>query len=87
MLGRLQMDVDECIVKYQKISAAAFQAKRSPADVLGRGKDLWKGKGRYKGDRLVEEFKQAALEFEDNEDATLFSNDAKCKVQVDYLPA
>ncbi|KAK8086010.1 FabD/lysophospholipase-like protein [Apiospora phragmitis] len=43
---------------------------------------MLKGKGRYQGDRLVEEFKAAAAEFEGNEDATLSSSATSCKVFV-----
>lgn len=79
MLGRLQMEVDECILKYLEVSAAAFQPKRSRANILGRAKGFLKAEGAYRGDQLVAEFKKAALAFEGNEDAKLLRQDSPCK--------
>ncbi|KAI3322944.1 hypothetical protein HD806DRAFT_545036 [Xylariaceae sp. AK1471] len=82
MLGRLQMGVDECIRKYLDVSSAAFQPKRSKANIFGRAKGFFKGEGAYQGDQLAAEFKKAALDFEGNEDAKLLCPNSLCKVFV-----
>jgi hypothetical protein len=80
MLGRLQMGVDECIRKYLDVSSAAFQPKRSKANIIGRAKGLLKGEGAYQGDQLAAEFKKAALSFEGDENAKLLCPNARCRV-------
>ncbi|KAI0154525.1 hypothetical protein GGR57DRAFT_105052 [Xylariaceae sp. FL1272] len=80
MLGRFHMDIDECIDKYQQIAASAFQERRSRADIIGRGKDVLKAKGRYQSDALIHEFKSAARMIEGDEDAALSSTDMTCRV-------
>ncbi|KAI1358173.1 hypothetical protein F5Y08DRAFT_351165 [Xylaria arbuscula] len=82
MLGRLQMGVDECIRKYLDVSSAAFQPKRSRANIPARAKDLFKAQGAYQEQSLEAEFKKAALEFEGNEDAKLLCTSSPCKVLV-----
>ncbi|KAK0629270.1 acyl transferase/acyl hydrolase/lysophospholipase, partial [Bombardia bombarda] len=84
MLGRLRMDVSECIEKYLQLSSAAFTPKRHNIDLVKRGKDLWRLSGKYRSDSLVSEFKAAAKEIDGDEDATLFDTNADtgCKVFV-----
>ncbi|KAI8945925.1 hypothetical protein F4801DRAFT_97997 [Xylaria longipes] len=82
MLGRLQMEVDGCIRKYLEVSSAAFQPKRSRANIIGRAKGFFKAEGAYQGHQLATEFKKAALEFEGNEDAKLLCQNSPCKVFV-----
>ncbi|KAI0975279.1 hypothetical protein F4678DRAFT_322006 [Xylaria arbuscula] len=82
MLGRLQMGVDECIRKYLDVSSAAFQPKRSRANILARAKDLLRAEGAYQGHQLEIEFKKAALAFEGNEDAKFLCPSSPCKVFV-----
>ncbi|KAI0451208.1 hypothetical protein F5B21DRAFT_390545 [Xylaria acuta] len=82
MLGRLQMEVDECIRKYLEVASAAFQPKRSRANIVGRAKGFLKAEGAYRGDQLAAEFKKAALAFEGNEDAKLLRQDSPCKAFV-----
>lgn len=80
MLGRLQMDIDTCIDKYLKLSASAFQLKRSKANILGKARDLAHLTGAYRSECLVDEFKRAARELEGNEEAKLAHQDATCRV-------
>jgi len=76
------MGVDECIDKYLDLSAEAFRLKRSKMDLLARGRDLWKADGKYRSECLAQEFRNAAMQAEDEPDALLFDPDAKCRVLV-----
>ena len=80
MLGRFHMSVDECIAKYLDLSSAAFQPKRAKLNFLGKGKDLWKADGAYRGERLASEFKVVSKKLEGDEDAKLASADTACRV-------
>ncbi|KAM5354667.1 hypothetical protein ACJ41O_001314 [Fusarium nematophilum] len=82
MLGRLRMDVDECISKYLELSAAAFSLKRTKFDLVGKGKDLWKAAGKYRSDCLAEEFTKAAKLVDGDEEALLYDPQGTCKVFV-----
>ncbi|KAI8936055.1 hypothetical protein NX059_007556 [Plenodomus lindquistii] len=55
MLGRLGMDVEECIKVYQDLSSKVFTPKRGKYNLLGKGKDLWQLSGSFDGDKLAQE--------------------------------
>ncbi|KAF2175094.1 hypothetical protein K469DRAFT_81105 [Zopfia rhizophila CBS 207.26] len=82
MLGRLRMDVDTCINKYVELSSAAFQPKRSKANIFGKAKDLWKTDGAYRSDCLATEFKKLAQALECDEQSKLIHPDTTCRVFV-----
>lgn len=80
MLGRLRMDVPECINRYLELSASAFTPKRSKLNIVGKGKDLWTMSGKYRSDCLVKEFRAASKDFAGDADALLYEPDGRCKV-------
>ncbi|KAK3322992.1 acyl transferase/acyl hydrolase/lysophospholipase, partial [Apodospora peruviana] len=80
MLSRLRMGVDECIEKYIQLSSEAFRLKRSKMDILSRGRDMWKADGKYRSDRLADEFREGARLAERDADTHLFKPDAGCRV-------
>lgn len=80
MLGRLGMDVPECIDKYLQLSASAFTPKRNKINIVGKDKDLWAMSGKYRADNLIEEFKAASREAAGDPDALLHESDGRCRV-------
>lgn len=80
MLGRLRMDIDECIEKYLQLSSAAFQPKRSKMNIVGAVKDKLQARGAYRSETLANEFKKVAKSVEGSEDATLYLPDTNCRV-------
>jgi len=79
MLGRLQMTAEECRQAYLTLSVRIFQPKKS--DLLSRGKDLWKARGRFDSKELEEAVKEVVGNsgFADNLEAFM-KQDLKCKV-------
>ncbi|VUC23726.1 unnamed protein product, partial [Clonostachys rosea] len=82
MLGRLRMDVDECIAKYLDLSVHVFQFKRNKMNILGRGKDFLGANGKYDSERLADMFKFQAKDLEGDGDATILDSQAGCKIFV-----
>ncbi|KAI3320294.1 FabD/lysophospholipase-like protein [Xylariaceae sp. AK1471] len=84
MLGRLRMNVQECIDKYIELSSAAFTPKRSKANALFKIKDKWDVTGSYRSDILVREMRQAVQDYLGSRDpeAMLHDLDPACKVFV-----
>ena len=82
MLGRLRIDVQTCIDMYIKLASAAFEPKRSKANLLSKLKDKWKVQGAYRSDILVREMRQAVQDQLDDKDpeAKLLDPDPVCKV-------
>jgi hypothetical protein len=80
MLGRLRMDIDECIKRYLSLSSTALQLERSKVNAIGQAKSLWKDEGAYQGDALAAEFRKAAYDLEGDEDAKLLWRDSGCRV-------
>jgi hypothetical protein len=80
MLGRLGMSVDECIENYTKLSAKAFELKRSQVNYIGRVTDWWKTDGTCREDNLSDEFKRVAGEKAGDAEALLYCPETPCKV-------
>ncbi|KAI1120636.1 hypothetical protein F5Y10DRAFT_289506 [Nemania abortiva] len=81
MLGRLQMDVDECITKYINLSKKVFQPKRKKFELISKMLDLWTVKGSYDSEALEAEFKNEAHNREGDENA-LLESESSCKIFV-----
>ncbi|CAH0002207.1 unnamed protein product, partial [Clonostachys byssicola] len=82
MLGRLELDVDQCIEKYIELSSKVFQLKRRKVDLLGRSKDWWSADGKYRSESLESQFRDAAKRVGGDEDALLLHEYGTCKVFV-----
>lgn len=80
MLGRLRMNIQECIEAYQKISERVFKPKRSRLNVLGRGKDLWSLDGAFDADELAQAIREVVVNAGEDGDAKLLEDDPACKV-------
>lgn len=80
MLGRLQMDVDECIDAYSELSRTVFRKKGFPLDKSGNIK------GKYKASELVNAVKTITRNSGTSEDAPLDDGtDRACRVYVTGL--
>jgi hypothetical protein len=82
MLGRLGMNVDDCITQYCELSERVFQPKRHAVNWLGKAIDTWKTDGKYRAESLAAEIKRVTEEVEKDKGALLFRPDADrlCKV-------
>jgi hypothetical protein len=80
MLGRLRMDIETCISKYEQLSDAIFQLKRSKLNLLGRGKDLWKIEGAFDSEKLAQEIRNIVQEAGEDGDTKLIESDPQCKM-------
>jgi hypothetical protein len=74
MLGRLEMDVDECIEEYTNMFAAIFGKKGLPFNLLG------KIKGRFDSTVLEECIKRILQERGLSKGAILNDGKERCKV-------
>ncbi|OXV08909.1 hypothetical protein Egran_03325, partial [Elaphomyces granulatus] len=79
MLGRLQMNVDDCIKTYIQLSSAAFQPKRQWYDLLGSSIDFFKAGGVYSSKSLESEIRNIVRSQIGHADAKLMNPDAPCK--------
>lgn len=75
MLGRLKMDVQQCIDAYRELSAQAFKQKRRTAFSIG-GKIC----ERFDSKELELAIKKVLVEQGCSEDTLLKEKDASCKV-------
>ncbi|KAI1746523.1 hypothetical protein F4782DRAFT_55480 [Xylaria castorea] len=84
MLGRLRMDVQECIDKYIELSSAAFTPRRSKANIIWKVKDKWDVAGAYRSDVLAKEIRRAVQDHLESKDpeAVFQDPDSACKVFV-----
>ena len=82
MLGRLHMDIDTCISKYEQLSSIVFRPKRMRVNFLGKGKDAVTAAGVYSGDSLAEEIKKIVNSEKGNPEAKLREQEPSCKVYV-----
>ena len=78
MLGRLKMDIRECIDAYIQLSESVFQPKRSLNDIIRR----WKGRGKFNSEKLTKAIREITEKAGQNADAKLLEDDfdPKCKV-------
>ena len=80
MLGRLQMDVEECITAYSELSRSIFSKRGLPIDIRGNVK------GRYKASELEKAIKKIIIKLGLSEDALLYDGeDRGCQVYVTEL--
>ncbi|GAB1319353.1 Calcium-independent phospholipase A2-gamma [Madurella fahalii] len=84
MLGRLRMDMQECIDKYVQLSRAALTPTRHKANILGRFKDKWEVNGAYRADVLAREMKQVVKDKLDggDPDKKILDPDPTCRLFV-----
>ncbi|KAF2266442.1 FabD/lysophospholipase-like protein [Lojkania enalia] len=82
MLGRLRMDIHECITAYKVISRRVFTPKRSKRNILGRGKDLWSLAGAFDSNALADEIARVVEACGLDRNAKLLEKEAHCKVFV-----
>ena len=80
MLGRLRMNIQQCIAAYKDISRRVFTPKRSKKNILGRGKDLWSLAGAFDSDALAAEIERVVEACDLPRDAKLLEKEARCKV-------
>lgn len=57
MLGRLRMDIDDCITVYQDLAGKVFKPKRSKFNFVGKGKDLWNISGSFDAEKFAQAVK------------------------------
>jgi hypothetical protein len=80
MLGRLRMEVQECIDRYIELSSTAFSPKRSKARVISKLIDKWDVNGKYRADVLADEIRRAVQDSLGDAEAKLFDPNPACKV-------
>ena len=73
------MNIDDCISNYLVLSAAAFQLKRSKANIMGKLKDKVMAEGAYRSDCLADAIRKVAKLADGDEEATLASSDTTCR--------
>ena len=80
MLGRLQMDIEECITAYSELSRSIFSKNGLPVNFRGNIK------GRYKASELENAIKKITTNLGSSEDALLDDGeDRGCRVYVTEL--
>lgn len=80
MLGRLQMDIGECITAYSELSRTIFSKSGLPVTLRGNIK------GRYKASELENAIKKIITSLGSAEDALLDDcEDRGCRVYVNEL--
>ncbi|CZR51766.1 uncharacterized protein PAC_01643 [Phialocephala subalpina] len=82
MLGRLRMDIETCIGKYEELSDAIFQPKRSKLNLFGRGKDAWTLSGAFDSEKLAQEIRNIVQEVGEDPDSKLIEDTPECKTFV-----
>lgn len=82
MLGRLHMDIDTCITRYEQLSSVVFRPKRMRGNYWGKGKDVVTAAGAYSGDLLAEQVKKIVNSEKDDPEAKLREQEPSCKVYV-----
>jgi hypothetical protein len=74
------MDIDTCIEKYQDLSEAVFEPRRSKINVFGKARDTWKLEGAFDSERLATEIRHIVQENQEDSNAKLLESDPQCKV-------
>jgi patatin-like phospholipase/acyl hydrolase len=88
MLGRLKMDIEECINAYIQISKDVFQPKKKKFDILGRASDALKVLGRFDSEALKRGIQEIVAQSGEIRDAKLkVDSEPKCRVLVCRIPA
>ncbi|PMD33055.1 phospholipase, patatin family protein [Hyaloscypha variabilis F] len=83
MLGRLKMDIDECITAYLEISRDVFQPKKKRYNVFGRASDAIKVRGRFDSEALKSGIQKIVVRAGEDRNAKLrIENEPKCRVFV-----
>lgn len=71
MLGRLKMDIEDCIKAYLKISQAVFQPRKRKFNIFGRASDALKIRGRFDSEALKRGIQTIAVQAGDKREAKL----------------
>jgi len=87
MLGRLHMDIDECIAKYELLTDSIFHPKRSKVNVFKKGKDLWKLDGSFDSEKLEQEIRNVIKNAGEDENGRFIEETPQCKMYGSILPA
>lgn len=81
MLGRLKMDIEECITAYLEISRDVFQPKKRKYDIFGRASDALKVRGRFDSEALKRGIQKIVVQAGEDENAKLkIEDEPKCRV-------
>jgi len=83
MLGRLKMDVDDCITAYLQISRDVFQPKKRKFNLLGRARAALKVRGRFDSEALKKGIQTIVRKAGEPGEAKLkIEDEPKCRVFV-----
>jgi hypothetical protein len=84
MLGRLEMDVDNCIKAYREMAESIFQPKQgSRLNIAQKILDRYNAKGRFDPESLKDAVKKVVQLCGLPEDALLYAGrDLRCKMYV-----
>jgi patatin-like phospholipase/acyl hydrolase len=81
MLGRLKMDIDDCITAYLQISQDVFQPRKKKFNFLGRASDALKIRGRFDSEALKRGIQKIVVQSGENGEAKLkIEAVPKCRV-------
>ena len=87
MLGRLKMDIDECITVYLEISRDVFQPKKKRYNIFGRASDAIKVRGRFDSEALKSGIQKIVVRAGEDRNAKLrIEDEPKCRVLVTTSP-
>jgi patatin-like phospholipase/acyl hydrolase len=87
MLGRLKMDIEDCITAYLQISRDVFQPKKKRFDILGRASDALKVRGRFDSEALKKGIQKIVMQAGEDIDSKLkVEDEPKCRVLVSLTP-
>ena len=71
MLGRLKMDVDDCIQAYLQLSQDVLKPRKKKFNFLGRASDALKVRGRFDSESLKREIQKIVVRTGEKGDAKL----------------
>ena len=83
MLGRLKMDIEDCITAYLQISEEVFQPRRRSLNFLGKANDALKVRGRFNSEALKKGIQRSVVQAGEDRDVKLkVEAKPKCRVLV-----
>jgi patatin-like phospholipase/acyl hydrolase len=86
MLGRLKMDVEDCIAAYLQISRDVFQPKKKRFDIFGRASAALKVRERFDSKELKKRIQTIVVQAGETGEAKLkIENAPKCRVYVSIV--
>jgi patatin-like phospholipase/acyl hydrolase len=83
MLGRLKMNIEDCITAYLQLSQEVFQPRRRSLNFLGKANDVLRVRGRFDSEALRKGIQRVVMEAGEDGDAKLkVEDEPKCRVLV-----